>query len=57
MGEAMPELGQRCCWLCDRPIEDPPRVVGQILVGEVRLAHYECVTFVNSAEREMWESL
>jgi hypothetical protein len=30
------------CWLCDRPIEDPPRIIGRILAGETRVSHLEC---------------
>lgn len=33
---------QSLCWLCDRPIEDPPRIIGRVLYGETRVAHLEC---------------
>lgn len=38
------------CWLCDRDIDDPPRVIGRILAGETRLAHIECLRFVGEIE-------
>lgn len=30
------------CWLCDWPIDDPPRIVGRIIAGETRVSHLEC---------------
>jgi len=38
------------CWLCDRPIDDPPRIVGRILAGKKRLAHIECVRWIGEIE-------
>lgn len=41
------------CWLCDRPIDDPPRVIGSIIAGDVRVAHLECVRYLGEVELQL----
>jgi len=41
------------CWLCDREIDDPPRIIGRVLAGRKRLAHLECLQFVGEVELEL----
>jgi len=38
------------CWLCDREIDDPPRIIGRILAGKKRLAHIECLRYLAEVE-------
>lgn len=38
------------CWLCDRLIEDPPEIIGQVIAGQSRVAHVECLCFIGEIE-------
>lgn len=38
------------CWLCDRPIDDPPRIIGRILAGTTRVAHLECWQYLGEID-------
>jgi len=38
-----PRPGTTSCWLCGRPVEDPPRITGQIQHGRARIAHRTCM--------------
>lgn len=41
------------CWLCDRPIEDPPRIIGRILYGETRVSHLECLQTLGELDLQL----
>lgn len=41
------------CWLCDRPIDDPPRIIGRILAGRSRVAHLECLGWIGDIELKL----
>lgn len=30
------------CWLCGRPVQDPPEIIGHYIAGQTRLAHRPC---------------
>lgn len=45
------------CWLCDRPIDDPPRIIGRILAGQTRVAHRECWQTLGEHDLDLrWEA-
>jgi hypothetical protein len=31
------------CWFCDRPIEDPPEIIGQWRATRAYVAHKDCL--------------
>ena len=39
-----------CCWLCGRPVEDPPRITGQIQHGKARIAHRTCMQVLGALD-------
>ena len=41
------------CWLCDRPVNDPPEVIGQYLAGQIRLAHRSCLRTLGELELDL----
>lgn len=41
------------CWLCGRPIQDPPEVIGQYIAGQQKVAHRRCWQTLGEHELEL----
>jgi hypothetical protein len=41
------------CWLCDRLIDDPPRIIGRIIAGQQRVSHLECWQYLGELDLDL----
>lgn len=41
------------CWLCGRPISDPPEVIGQYVATQVRVAHRRCLQILGELDLQL----
>lgn len=41
------------CWLCGRPIEDPPEIIGHYRAGRCSLAHRRCLKVLGELELDL----
>lgn len=42
-----------CCWLCGRPIQDPPEIIGHYRAGRCSLAHRGCLRVLGELELDL----
>lgn len=42
-----------CCWLCGRPVTDPPEIIGQFRAGRCQLAHRRCLRVLGELELDL----
>lgn len=41
------------CWLCGRPIEDPPQIIGHWRATDSRVAHRRCFQILGELELDL----
>lgn len=41
------------CWLCGRPIQDPPEIIGQFSAGRCQLAHRRCLRVLGELDLDL----
>lgn len=41
------------CWLCDRPVEDPPQIIGHWHAMDSRVAHRRCLQTLGELDLDL----